>query len=339
MSSLLPQSEIALLLTAVLSSLILVAVYRRIAIKLNLVDVPGERSSHQLVTPRGAGIVIVLFYALGILELWATNAIASPVIILAVFPVLIALLGVVDDWLDLSAMLRLLSYFLIIAGVVFSLGVPAWITMLSPLLWVLLMSTVLLWVINLFNFMDGINGIAGFESLFFLFSAVIVDGAQWAALPPYFYLTVGAIIGFLFWNFPAGKVFMGDAGSIFLGALMAVYLVRAAYDGSYLFWSYAILLGVFIVDASYTLFVRLLSGQNITQAHRSHAYQILSRRWNSHARVVFVLMLINIVWLLPLALLVTLLQDYGLIIAILAYLPLVFVSYRLGAGSAAAQVP
>ena len=164
-----------------------------------------------------------------------------------------------------------------------------------------MVTIMLLWMINLFNFMDGINGIAGFEALFVLLSMHALGAGQTLISPSLMAITVGAIVGFLLWNFPGGKVFLGDVGSIFLGSLLGVYLVGSLYVEGGLFWSYLILPGVFIVDSSFTLLVRLSSGLRITEAHRSHAYQRLSRKWGSQAKVVAAILLLNLCWLLPLA--------------------------------------
>lgn len=322
-------------LSSALVSLVLVGVYRKLALRVGLVDVENARSSHQGVTPRGAGLVIVLLYAIGVCFYWEEAVIASKLLSLVLCPLALALVGLLDDYMALSSRSRLLIYFLLILAVIVPLGAPAYFPgrQLLPVALILFsLAVMMLWLINLFNFMDGINGIAGVEVLFVLISIQFLGESALASLSPLMVIVLGAVVGFLYWNFPLGKVFMGDVGSIFLGALLGIYVLASLYDGGGMFWSYMILLGVFFVDATYTLLVRLFSGLRITQAHRSHTYQLLSRKWGSHAKVVGAMLLLNLAWLFPLAWLARLHPAYGPGLLLLAYAPLVGLCYTLKAG-------
>jgi Fuc2NAc and GlcNAc transferase len=316
-------------------SLLLVGCYRALALRLGLVDIPNGRSSRVGVTPRGAGVVIVFLYGLGLGFFWSDAVPESRFLILALCPLALGLVGLADDYLGLSSTARLLIYFLLVIVAIASLGAPVYFPgaqIIPPGLIVLMVAIVLLWVINLFNFMDGINGIAGFEALFVLLSMHLLGHAETPISNSLMAITTGAIVGFLLWNFPAGKVFLGDVGSIFLGALLGVYLVGTFYVEGGLFWSYMILLGIFFVDSTYTLFVRLFSGLRITEAHRSHAYQRLSRKWGSHTSVVGIILLLNLCWLLPLAWLAMRSPVDGPWLVLLAYSPLLAICHALGAG-------
>ncbi len=141
-----------------------------------------------------------------------------------------------------------------------------------------------------------------------------------------------AATGFLVWNFPPARIFMGDAGSGFLGLILGGLALQASSVAPPLIWSWLILLGVFIVDATFTLIHRLMRGERVYEAHRSHAYQRASRRYGSHLRVSLAVTAINVFWLLPLALLVALGHVSGLLALIVAYAPLVLVVAHLGAG-------
>jgi Fuc2NAc and GlcNAc transferase len=313
----------------------LVGLYRVLALRLGLVDIPNGRSSHIGVTARGAGVVIVFLYGLGLGFFWNDAVPESRFLVLALCPLALGVVGLADDYLSLSSNLRLLIYFLLVIVAIASLGAPVYFPgaqIIPPGLIVLMVTMVLLWVINLFNFMDGINGIAGFEALFVLLSMHLLGHAETPISNVLMAITTGAIVGFLLWNFPAGKVFLGDAGSIFLGALLGVYLVGAFYVEGGLFWSYMILLGIFFVDSTYTLLVRLFSGLRITEAHRSHAYQRLSRKWGSHTKVVGSILLLNLCWLLPLAWLAMRSPADGPWLVLLAYSPLLALCHALGAG-------
>lgn len=134
-------------------------------------------------------------------------------------------------------------------------------------------------------------------------------------------------------EFPPAKIFMGDAGSGFLGIVLGGLSLQAAWQSSQLFWCWLILLGVFIVDASYTLVRRLLRGDKVYEAHRSHAYQFASRRYGRHLPVTLAVTALNLCWLLPVALCVLLLGLDGVLGLIVAYVPLVMIAAYYRAGS------
>ncbi|KXK71586.1 hypothetical protein BC89_06885, partial [Pseudomonas monteilii] len=192
----------------------------------------------------------------------------------------------------------------------------------------------LVWLLNLYNFMDGIDGIASVEAITVCLGASLlywVSGqAGMMALP---LLLAAAVAGFLFWNFPPAKIFMGDAGSGFLGIVLGGLSLQAAWLSSQLFWCWLILLGVFIVDASYTLIRRLLRGDKVYEAHRSHAYQFASRRYGRHLPVTLAVTALNVCWLLPVAMGVLLLGVDGVLGLIVAYVPLVLIAAYFRAGS------
>jgi Fuc2NAc and GlcNAc transferase len=181
-----------------------------------------------------------------------------------------------------------------------------------------------LWLVNLYNFMDGIDGIAALQCLLACGVAACLawrGGGQAYAL--FCLLLASCQLGFLVWNWPPARLFMGDAGSIPTGFLLACLVLLGAVEGLLdpLIW--LILLALFITDASWTLIWRVASGQAFTQAHRLHAYQRLSARWGSHLRVDLFLLAVFCGWLLPLAGLVDIYPKCGFLLVILAYLPLV----------------
>ena len=125
---------------------------------------------------------------------------------------------------------------------------------------------------------------------------------------------------------------MGDAGSGFLGVVLGGLSLQAAWVSVDFLWGWLILLGVFIVDATFTLFRRLLRGDKVYQAHRSHAYQFASRQFGSHLNVTMAVGAINLLWLLPIALGVTRMGMNSILGLILAYAPLVALAIKFHAG-------
>jgi UDP-N-acetylmuramyl pentapeptide phosphotransferase/UDP-N-acetylglucosamine-1-phosphate transferase len=254
-----------------------------------VLDRPNERSLHVIPIPRGAGIAVVgaiLLACLALSQLVLTPTISRPVL---VGTALLAAVSWIDDVRSLPAAVRL-AVQLVAIGLALRAGLPAgpvfqgWLPaaldgIATALLW--------LWFINLFNFMDGIDGLAGSEAAaigigLMLFAAVgtgrdpelVLLGAAVAA----------AAIGFLVWNWAPAQIFLGDVGSVPLGYLIGFLLLDQAAHGS---WMIALILPLyFLADATITLSRRLLRGERVWQAHREHFYQHAARRGHGHAMIV-----------------------------------------------------
>ncbi|WP_223631254.1 MraY family glycosyltransferase [Pseudomonas atacamensis] len=312
---------------------------RRYAISRSLIDIPNQRSSHTIPTPRGGGLAIVLTFIFALCVLLAIGLTTKDAsIALAGAGGITAVIGFLDDHGHIAARWRLLAHFLAAAWGVY------WVGGLSPLViagvsvdlgWLghSLALFYLVWMLNLYNFMDGIDGIAGVEAVTTCAGACLIywlrDFPQ--LLWPPALLTVCAA-GFLCWNFPPAKIFMGDAGSGFLGIILGVLSLQATWTDPGLLWVWLILLGVFIVDATFTLMRRLLRGDKVYEAHRSHAYQFASRQFGKHLPVTGAVGLINVFWLLPIALCVSYLKMDGALGLVVAYLPLVWLAIKFRAG-------
>lgn len=318
---------------------LLTGALRRYALARNVIDVPNERSSHKTPTPRGGGISFVVAFVAGMLALGVSGAVAWHVVWgLAVAGAWIALVGFLDDHGHIQARWRLLAHFIGAAwGLYWMGGAPALSIAGLPLSegWVLniVAAFYLVWLLNLYNFMDGIDGLASIEAICVTLGGSILyacAGAGDAGLPTV--LLAAAVFGFLLWNFPPAKIFMGDGGSGFLGLMLGLLSLKAGWWSPELFWAWAILLGVFIVDATVTLLRRLIRAEKVYEAHRTHAYQYASRKWGSHRRVTLTVLAINVLWLFPIAFLVAKGMMDGLLGTAIAYAPLVIVALRLKAG-------
>lgn len=321
----------------------LTALLRRYALARSLLDVPNARSSHSLPTPRGGGVAIVVAFLLGLCVAFFTGlGIAAELFYALLGAGLgIALLGFLDDHGHIAARWRLLGHFLAAAWALYWLGGLPPLAVFGGLLqlsWVghVLAAFYLVWLLNLYNFMDGIDGIASVEAI-----CVCLGGAILYALLETSLLTdlpllmlAAAVLGFLLWNFPPARIFMGDAGSGFLGIVLGVLSLQAAWISPVLLWAWLILLGVFIVDATLTLLRRLLRGEKVYEAHRSHAYQYASRQFGRHLPVTVSVAILNLAWLLPLAISVALGWLDGLAGLVIAYAPLLALAWVLGAGKA-----
>lgn len=320
--------------------------FRYYAIQRNRLDIPNHRSSHRVPTPRGGGWgIIVAFYA-GLVWLYALGDIDVRRFTVLCLPLLVAAVGHYDDVVSLSARWRFgvhtLAAILVVA--VLSRLPPLWLghpfngllkRYSLDLGWVTYPLTVmaLVWSVNLFNFMDGIDGIAGSEALFV--SGSLAGYVFYLDLPLFMtaVFLASASIGFLIWNWPQARIFMGDVGSGFLGLLLGVLIVLAAEQALVLLYCGLILFGVFIVDASYTLSVRMLTKQTWYQAHCSHAYQRAAKRFG-HRPVLLGVWAINLVWLLPISLWAFRDPHHVWYALTLAYAPLILLAFAFKAGIA-----
>jgi Fuc2NAc and GlcNAc transferase len=195
---------------------------------------------------------------------------------------------------------------------------------------------VMVWMLNLFNFMDGIDGIEASEVIFIgLASSLLIGGGITLAPAPELLTLVaisGATFGFLLWNWPPARIFMGDVGSGVLGFLLALLMLQSAVSGKLSLVIWVILSGVFLVDATVTLLIRLTQGERWYQAHRSHAYQHASRRFGNHRTVTLGVLAINLFWLLPMAFIAQMKPELEFLVMLVALSPLAYAGIRLGAG-------
>jgi Fuc2NAc and GlcNAc transferase len=283
-------------LVAVLGTWLLV----RFALQLHLVDLPNERSSHVRPTPRGGGLALVIAITIGCLLLPGSLPLAIAPALWTALP--IALIGLIDDRRGLSARVRLAGHLLaaLTCVLLFARSVP-----LEPH-WpraALVAASVLAiaWGTNLFNFMDGIDGIASMQAIFIAGAGALLLGDSAPPVAAALWVIVTACAGFLVWNWAPARIFMGDVGSGFFGFLLAAIAALTVLQGILALPVWLILWGTFIADTGVTLARRVLRGERWWSAHRSHAYQHLSRRWDSHALSTALYAAINVIVLAPLA--------------------------------------
>ncbi|TWI47028.1 Fuc2NAc and GlcNAc transferase [Pseudomonas duriflava] len=315
------------------------AALRRYALSNRIIDTPNARSSHAVPTPRGGGMAIVAVFLLAIAGLYQEGMISlSFMLALMGGGGLVAVIGFLDDHQHIAARWRLLGHFAAAGWGLYWLGGLAPLELGSFYLGTGIVMQVLavfylVWLLNLYNFMDGIDGIAGLEAISVALGGAflyVLTGAPIAAWVPV--LLSSTVLGFLLWNMPPARIFMGDAGSGFLGIVFGLLSLQAAWVNPKLFWSWLILLGVFVVDATWTLIRRLLNGEKLYEAHRSHAYQWASRRFSSHKVVTLGVAALNLFWLLPCALLVACGYLPGFLGLFLAYVPLCVLAVIFKAG-------
>jgi Fuc2NAc and GlcNAc transferase len=328
----------------VLSALLTGAV-RRLASSRGLLDVPNARSSHDTPIPRGGGAAIVLSALAAWIALGMMGVIQARIVVaLAGGGLAIAAVGFLDDRSRLSPRVRFLVH---CAAALWAL---VWLKGLPPVQFgerlivfgwggYVLGVICIVWSLNLFNFMDGIDGIAASEAIFIVCSGILLarvgDGPH--TQPACGLAFVAACCGFLLWNWPPARIFMGDVGSGFLGYVIAVFAVIDAQDSTLAFLVWLILGGVFFVDATVTLVRRMLRGERVHEAHRTHAYQWLTRRWGSHRRVTLSVLAVNVFWLLPMATFAARSPAHAPLFVAAALAPLVALALAARAGAPESQ--
>ena len=329
-----------------LVSLVLTGVIRHYALSSNVLDIPNQRSSHTIPTPRGGGLAIVLAFSCALAYLAWKQQLASWILFVLSTPLLVAAIGFCDDHAHVAARWRLLTHLLAaLLALYFMRGFPllwlpapvdGWLSRyVVNLAWFgyPLGAVLLVWLLNLFNFMDGTDGIAASEAVFV---SLGLAGFLYFIDRNLFSVCVAvaiAALGFLAWNWPKARIFMGDVGSGFLGLLLGILILLAARNAAILLYCGLILFGVFLVDASYTLIVRFVTGQKWYDAHCSHTYQHAAKRYG-HLPVLLAVHAINYMWLLPISIWVFLHPHRALLGMIAAYLPLLALAYTFKAGLA-----
>lgn len=278
------------------------------ALRRTILDVPNERSSHQIPTPRGGGIAIAITFFAGLAYLALQKLIPS-VLAFALIGggFFVALAGYLDDNYQLAISWRLLGQIVGAALALYFLSIKHLllfkdISCAMHSYTYLLLLVMIVWLTNLYNFMDGIDGLAASQTIFVgLAVCLLVNGT--GVLANSCWVLIAAAYGFLLWNWPPAKIFMGDVSSGLLGFSWAVLSIYSAGKDTLPLITWYILLAVFIIDASYTLIRRFLAGEKWYAAHRSHAYQRLTQHGFSHLRVTLMVIGFNTILILPLALL------------------------------------
>lgn len=271
---------LAILMLCALGSATLTAASIAYARRRGLLDAPGQRRSHRVPTPRGGGVAPVLV-VLGLTTALGLRGGLSPADALAIVAAvaLVAAIGWIDDHRPLGVRLRLVVHAAAgaLAAALLLPTAPAWLWLLAVL--------AVVSAVNVCNFMDGINGIAASQAA--LVAAVIgwLLGAQDPEQGLLAFAVAAASIGFLPFNFPRARIFLGDVGSGALGLLIALLLLLAWRAGVASLAALLLLPSAFLIDAGLTLAARASRGKRLSKAHREHLYQWLVRSGASHAQV------------------------------------------------------
>jgi Fuc2NAc and GlcNAc transferase len=325
-----------LFLSVLLISWISTLCWLHIARRFLWLDRPNQRSSHEMPVPTSGGIGFVIAFATLTFVLFSLQIIVLNELLLFCSGILLAITGFIDDLKSLSIEKRLIVQFTVSLFIAFMVEAApvfdilgAW--QISGIASRTLLMFGFLWLINLYNFMDGIDALAAVEALFYSLAIALLALSGGGTQVSIIALGLAiALCGFLYFNLPPAKIFMGDLGSNYLGLVLGVLGIFGITSGTITVWTILVLLGVFIVDSTTTLIARIKGGAVWYHGHKSHAYQRAARTLGSHGKVVAIVCAINAVWLLPIAWMTTQYREIGLFLTALAWLPIALLCLYCG---------
>lgn len=264
------------------------------AIKKSLVAEVNERSSHTVATPHGGGIAVALTWFIGLIYLYFTNQIEPSLFYALLCGAVIAVVGLVDDIVELKPKTRMIIFTLVSFVGLYIIGGFNTLTfgifdISNPIITSIFAMLLILWYINLTNFIDGIDSYLAMKFIFLSLAGFILFGGA------HFVVLGVSILGFLYWNWHKAKIFMGDVGSTLLGYTIAIITIHYANQEPSNFWVWITLYALFWFDATLTLVRRKLNDEMLSQAHKKHAYQRLTQSGWSHSRVTLYAFALNII--------------------------------------------
>ena len=326
---------LALGATAFVSTVAGTLAFRTVALRKGILANPNFRSLHQRPMPEGGGLVFSLTLLATLATLWWNGFIDARVAqAIGLGGAVATLFGFADDLVHAHPVAKLLTQGGLAAWALFCFGgAPLLDVPFTPPAVDLAFSWFLLvWLMNAYNFMDGVDGMAASGAVFICSAAAVVlllvDGDRsLALLLGLLGLCCG---GFLLFNWPPASIFMGDSGSLFLGYCFGAFITGTITEGQINPWTWLVIFGYFAGDTTTTTVTRICLTKNWYGAHRSHAYQNLARIWGDHRKVTIGVFFYHLLWLLPLAVMSELASATGPLAAALALGPVVFWTLRYG---------
>ena len=304
------------------------------------IDTPSKRSTHSTPVPSAGGLAILFSYVLYIVSLSFIQEIDKNILFILLFFLLpVMLIGLIDDLKETKILIRLVIQFISASLLIYYFQIntnlaPELIITQSSFLIISLSIVLSMWLMNLYNFMDGIDGYASSQAVFIFATASLLAYINNPEENIYLYLIGFAFanLGFLFRNWYPAKIFMGDTGSVSIGFIIAFFIFYSASESVISIYTWLILLSIFISDATYTLFVRAVTKKSLTKPHLTHGFHILTKSKKSQVNVTKYLIFFNIFWVLPLAFISNTFIEFHILVTIVTYIPLLFLLLKIGAG-------
>jgi len=309
--------------------------YRKIAINSGILANPNFRTLHEFPIPRGGGIVFALVFVIGVFALWYINLLSKELLLILGFGGAAAgLFGFIDDVYNIRPSRKLLIQ------ICFSIWMLFWLERgallhdygLVGIITIPLLILFIVWMINAYNFMDGIDGMAASGAFFvtgtLTLIMLITNGSSELAV--LFLLLMASVGAFMLFNWPPASIFMGDSGSVFLGYLFGSFILITVIRNELSLWTWLVIFAYFFADTTVTQIARLILVKKWYRAHRSHAYQNLARITGSHLKVTGGVTVYHVMWLLPLSLWTVLQPEMALVASALAIIPALVLAYKYG---------
>ena len=309
--------------------------YRKFAINNNILADLNFRTLHDKPTPKGGGVVFSMVFVFFVFFLYFINLVEFELmLVFGIGAGLATTVGYIDDLKSIGSIKKLILQFLLVVLIlyVFNGGPLSMIERLSGWPGWTISAFLLLWLINVYNFIDGIDGLAISGAILILITLLLTFyiSNHTSNLVPLFLVLFASCLGFVFFYLPKASIFMGDSGSIFLGYCFGAFIIYSLMKNEISFLTWLVVFGYYLADTTTTTLIRIVLVKKWYHPHRSHAYQNLARILDSHAIVSFGVMLYHILWLLPLAIWTVLKPNFGIIAVVLAFLPSIIWSIKFG---------
>ena len=309
--------------------------YKKYAINRGIISSPNYRTLHELPVPRGGGIIFSLLLTMSIFLLWFNFILSDNLfLVLGVGGFMAILFGFIDDIKNIKASIKLIIQILLAFWVVYffymdGLLIIKWIPIYLSIPFLIFL---IVWLLNAYNFIDGVDGLAASMTIFISLTLALVlfftENIDY--LTTLFILLAGVVGGFIVFNWPPASIFMGDAGSVYLGYIFGSLFLYTTLNGYISIWVWLTVSAYFLADTTITQLIRVIFVRKWFLPHRSHAYQNFARISDSHAKVTIGITVYNVIWILPLTLFAAFIPEWGFIFSILALIPATLFSFRYG---------
>ncbi|MDC0195472.1 glycosyltransferase family 4 protein [Candidatus Thioglobus sp.] len=324
-----------LILVSFFLCLFLIFLYKKLAIRFKILANPNFRSLHEDPIPNGGGIVFSFIFIICVLILMLLGEISEVNFMLFFYGAVVATsFGFLDDLMNISPKKKLIVQILLSGWTLYCIdgGLLFGFEQLPELVSILISMILLVWILNAYNFMDGVDGLAISGATFFsgLAAYILYLNNGNSELILLLLLLMSCSMSMMFFNWPPATIFMGDAGSIFLGYIFGVFIFLSIKSNDISIWTWLVILGYFFADTTMTQIMRVFLVKKWYKPHRSHAYQNLARIAKSHSKITISVTLYHIFWLIPLALWSVLKPEIAVIPAIMAITPGLFITYKYG---------
>jgi len=317
------------------ASAVITFIYKKMAVNYNILAIKNHRTLHSLPTPRGGGIVFSMLSILAFGLVWWNRQLTEGLLLALVVGGFIAtLFGFIDDVKNISAKIKLIIQLMLACWLVYCLYYGGLLVfgLMPPYIIIPIALFFIVWMMNAYNFMDGIDGMAAsgaiFVSLALALALFLTEGP--IEIIAIFILIASTVAGFILFNWPPATIFMGDAGSLFLGYMFGSLLLFTVLNDNISIWTWLTVFGYFFADTTLTQIMRVILVKQWYLAHRSHAYQNLARITGSHSKVTISVVIYNLLWVLPLTLWSTFQPEMGIVAAFLSIIPALVVAFIYG---------